>query len=186
MMKHDKVLQLENTVLVVVDIQEAFRNVVKDFEKIAIRTALAVEGFQILDVPILITEQYPKGLGHTANEILEKLTDKGQIVEKSTFSSFAEPNFVSKLKETEAKQVVVCGLETHICVNQTVHDLLANGFQVQLLTDCISSRFDSDRKIGLRKMTANGAINSSLEMALFELLVDSKHPKFKGIQNLIK
>lgn len=185
-MKHDKVLQLENTVLVVVDIQEAFRNVIKNFEKIAKRTALAVEGFQSLNVPILITEQYPKGLGHTAKEILEKLSEDFQAIEKSTFSSFDEPNFVDKLNETKAKQVVVCGLETHICVNQTVHDLLANGFQVQLLTDCISSRFDSDKKIGLKKMSASGAVNSSLEMALFELLVDSKHPKFKEIQNLIK
>jgi nicotinamidase-related amidase len=185
-MKHDKILQLENTVLVVIDIQEAFRNVVQDFEKIAQRTALAIEGFQLLNVPILITEQYPKGLGHTAKEILEKLPNDFQVIEKSTFSSFDEPNFVKELEKTKAKQVVVCGLETHVCVNQTVHDLLANGFQVQLLTDCISSRFSQDRKIGLKKMTENGAIQSCLEMALFELLVDSKHPKFKEIQNLIK
>jgi nicotinamidase-related amidase len=185
-MKHDKILNNNNNVLVVIDIQEAFRNVIDDFEKIAQRTALAVVGFQALELPILITEQYPKGLGHTAAEILEKLHDNFQIIEKSTFSSFGQPNFVKELEKTKAKQIFVCGLETHICVNQTVLDLLANDFKVHLLTDCIASRSADDKKVGIKKMTTNGAIISSLEMALFELLVDSKHQKFKEIQRLIK
>jgi nicotinamidase-related amidase len=185
-MKHEKTLKTENTVLVVIDIQEAFRSVVEDFTPIASRSALAVKGFQTLNIPILVTEQYPKGLGRTAEEIIAVLPNDFQFIEKTTFSSFGEPNFVSELEKLKAKQVVVCGLETHICVNQTVHDLLANNFQVHLLSDCITSRFAQDKKVGLKKMTANGAVNSCLEMALFELMQDSKHSKFKEIQQLIK
>jgi nicotinamidase-related amidase len=83
-------------------------------------------------------------------------------------------------------QVVVCGLETHICVNQTAHDLLDLGFDVHLLTDCVASRFEHDKLAGLEKMKASGVIMSSIEMALFELLRDSSHDKFKEIQQLIK
>jgi nicotinamidase-related amidase len=176
----------DNCVLVVVDIQEAFRLAIPDFEKIARRTATAVKGFQILNLPIIVTEQYPKGLGHTASEIKTLLPIEFNYIEKTSFSSFGEPKFVEILKQTKTKQVVICGLETHICVNQTVCDLIANGFEVHLLSDCITSRNDIDKRAGISKMTNAGAINSSVEMCLFEIMVTSKHSAFREIQNLIK
>ncbi len=179
-------LESNLTALIVVDIQEAFRNVIKDFEQVATRTALAIKGFQLLNVPILITEQYPKGLGKTAFEITEVLTEHAKFAEKTTFSSYGEPNFIKSLEQTKAKQIIICGLETHICVNQTVHDLLNNNYQVHLLNDCITSRYERDREIGLNKMLASGAINSCVEMAFFELMKDAKHQSFKEIQRLIK
>ena len=176
----------KNCVLIVVDVQEAFRNVIKEFDEIAARIGVAVQGFQILGLPIIITEQYPKGLRETCGEILSVADDTAQIIEKLTFSSYGEPKFVEALEKLNVKQVVVCGLETHICVNQTVHDLIVNKYEVHLLKDCVTSRFHYNKQIGLSKMTASGAINSSVEMALFEIMEDAKHAKFKEIQQLIK
>jgi nicotinamidase-related amidase len=176
----------KNCVLVVVDVQEAFRNVIKEFDEIAARISIAVQGFQALGLPVIITEQYPKGLRETCGEILGVVDGAAQVIEKITFSSYGEPKFVEALEKLNVNQVVVCGLETHICVNQTVHDLLANNYEVHLLKDCVTSRFHYNKQIGLSKMTASGAINSSVEMALFEIMDDAKHTKFKEIQTLIK
>jgi nicotinamidase-related amidase len=173
-------------VLVVIDIQESFRFAIKDFAEIAKNAAVAVKGFQMLNVPVIITEQYPQGLRHTCGEVLMAANGKAEIIEKTTFSSYGEPKFVEALKKLSPKQVVVCGLETHICVSQTVHDLLANNYEVHLLNDCVTSRIEANKQIGIAKMTASGAINTSIEMALFEIMGDAKHERFKEIQQLIK
>ena len=102
-----------------------------------------------------------------------------------SFSSCID-SFLGKLSETGAKQVVLCGLETHICVNQTAHDLLANGFEVHVLTDAVGSRYSQDREAGLSKMLQSGVTPATVEMSLFELMRDARHEKFKEIQNLIK
>jgi nicotinamidase-related amidase len=94
--------------------------------------------------------------------------------------------FLERLQSVGAKQILLCGLETHICVNQTVHDLLNQGFEVHLLTDAVASRFENDKQTGLQKMFANGATPATVEMSLFELLKDSKHEQFKAIQGLVK
>lgn len=181
-----KILDISNSVLVVVDVQEAFRSAIPDFALIVSRIAMAVRGFSILDVPILVTEQYPKGLGHTAEEVSLSFPDGFEVVEKSTFSAYGEPVFIDRLAATNRKQVVLCGMETHICVSHTVQDLVSQAYDVHLLTDCLGSRFEHDRAAGISKMLAAGAVSSSTEMALFELMRDSKHPKFKDIQALVK
>ena len=185
-MRHPKILTKENAALVVIDVQEAFRSPINDFAQIASRISIAVRGFQILDLPIIVTEQYPKGLGRTAEEILFSLPPEFETIEKSAFSSCGANAFMEKLRETGANQIVICGLETHICVNQTAHDLLKEGFEVHLLEDCVSSRFSRDKEIALRKMEKNGVTPSCVEMALFEVMRDSKHEQFKEIQNLVK
>lgn len=185
-MPHPKVLQASRTALVVIDIQEAFRHPVDEFPLVASRASIAVQGFQIMGLPVIITEQYPHGLGRTAEEILYVLPDDFEIVEKSTFSSCGAAPFAERLRAAQATQIVVCGLETHICVSQTAHDLLEQGLEVHILTDCVASRFSQDKEAALRKMQMNGVVPSCVEMALFELLRDSKHEKFKEIQNLIK
>jgi len=170
----------------VVDLQEAFRFPINDFAQIVSRTSILLRGFQILDLPVIITEQYPKGLGRTAEEILLSLPNDFEFIEKNTFSCCGASLFMEKLRETGASQILLCGLETHVCVNQTAHDLLNENYEVHLLTDCVSSRFSHDREAGLCKMRASGVVSSSVEMALFELMRDSKHEQFKEIQNLIK
>ncbi len=183
---HSNILDPEETTLVVVDFQEAFRNVVADSAGLADRVATVVRGFGILGLPIIVTEQYPKGLGRTITEILDVLPESAEIVEKSTFSSCGAADFLVALNKTGARQVVLCGLETHICVNQTAHDLLDSGFQVHLLTDAVGSRFDRDRRVGIDKIIGSGAVPSSVEMVLFELMRDSTHEHFKAIQALVK
>jgi len=185
-MPHPKILDPNKTALVVVDLQEAFRSPINDFVQIATRISIAVRGFQILNLPIIITEQYPKGLGRTAEEILFSLPPEFEFIEKTAFSSCGAAAFMGKLRESGATQIVLCGLETHVCINQTAHDLLSENYEVHLLHDCVSSRFTHDKEIALRKMQASGVIPSSVEMALFELMTDAKHEQFKAIQELVK
>ncbi len=185
-MAHPRILDGSRAALLVIDVQEAFRDVIKDFDKLAERIATVVQGFQILDLPVLVTEQYPKGLGRTAAEIMSVLSPDFDFIEKTTFSSCGAAQLEASFRGSGADQVVVCGLETHVCVNQTVHDLIERGFQVHLLSDCVASRKKRNRRVGLAKMFASGAVESSVEMALFELMRDSKHEKFKEVQRLVK
>jgi nicotinamidase-related amidase len=185
-MLHPKILDKDKTALVIIDFQEAFRSPINDFAQIASRISIAVRGFQILNLPVIITEQYPKGLGRTAEEILFLMPPEFEFIEKSAFSSCGARAFMEKLRLTGANQILLCGLEAHVCVNQTAHDLLNEDFAVHLLTDCVSSRFSQDKQAGLKKMQISGVVPSSVEMALFELMRDSKHEQFKEIQNLIK
>jgi nicotinamidase-related amidase len=185
-MSHPNILDRSKTVLVIVDLQEAFRHPINDFALVASRVSTVVRGFQILDLPIIITEQYPKGLGRTAEEVLFSLPPEFEFIEKTAFSSCGADSFMEKLRACGASQVLLGGLETHICVNQTAHDLLSENFQVHLLTDCIASRFVQDKETALRKMESSGAILSNVEMALFELMRDARHEQFKEIQTLIK
>lgn len=185
-MSHPNLLDSTRAALVVVDVQEGFRNAMPEFEKIAKRIAIAVEGCQILNVPVLVTEQYPRGLGKTVDEVTSIFRGDFQAIEKTAFSSCGGEGFVERLNERGVEQVLLCGLETHVCVNQTAHDLLDRGYQVHLLMDCVCSRFKRHKKAGLAKMKLAGVIPSSVEMALFEMMRDAKHEQFKQIQALIK
>lgn len=185
-MPHPKILTPDKTALVIVDFQEAFRSPINDFAQIAARISIAVRGFQILDLPIIIAEQYPKGLGRTAEEILFSLPPDFEFIEKTAFSSCGATVFMEKLRASGATQIVLCGLETHVCINQTAHDLLNENYEVHLLFDCVSSRFTTDKEIALSKMQQSGVVPSSVEMTLFELMKNAKHEQFKAIQELIK
>lgn len=177
-----KKLDIDDCIFVIVDVQEAFRSAIPDFALIASRIALAGRAFSVLDVPISVTEQYPKGLGRTAEEIVLSLPDGTEYIEKSTFSALGSEVFAEKLKS----QVILCGVETHVCVMQTALDLIEQGIDVHLLTDCVASRFEHDKQAGLARMASARVVSSSIEMALFEMMKDSKHEKFKEIQSLIK
>src|SRR5687768_10460141 len=121
-MSHAKLLDISKAGLLVVDVQEAFRGVIADLERIAERISVATRGFQLLGRPIFVTEQYPKGLGHTVVEITDVLPADVIIVEKTAFSSCGADGFAERLRSAGVSQVAVCGIEAHICVNQTVHD----------------------------------------------------------------
>lgn len=184
--RHKNILDPARTALLVIDVQEAFRDVIPEAEDLAHRIARLVRGMQILGVPVLVTEQYPKGLGVTVREIAEVLGPDTFKAEKTAFSSCGAASFTEELDRLGRDQIVVCGIEAHICVNQTTHDLLETGRQVHLAVDCIDSRFPWNRKVAVRKMLSSGALMTTTEMALFELMRDAKNENFKAIQALIK
>jgi nicotinamidase-related amidase len=168
-------------VLVVVDVQEGFRGAVPEFERVADATATLIEGAEAIGVPIVITEQYPKGLGETAREVAEHLPAGTEPLEKVCFSAAQADGFDLGGR----RQALLCGIETHVCVNQTALDLLGSGTSVHIAEDAVGSRTDQNRRIGLRKMERAGAVLTSVETALFELLGRAGTDEFKRVQRLI-
>ena len=170
-------LARDRAALVVVDMQEAFR-AYSSFDAVAGSCAKLLAGARILGLPTVVTEQYPKGLGHTAPEI--GLEDERPI-EKTVFSAARAEGFDLAGRE----QAIVCGIETHVCVSQTVHDLLGSGVEVHVPADAVGSRHELDYERGLERLERAGAVVSTVEAALFELLERAGTPEFKAVQKLI-
>src|SRR5271154_2623860 len=133
-MLHPGILENEQAALLIVDVQESFRKVLSDLANLTRNISILVEAAKILKLPVFVTEQYPQGLGKTVAEIKACLGDH-QCFEKSAFSCLGAEGFLNALKESGRKQIIVCGIEAHVCVNQTVHDLLKEGFTVHLVVD---------------------------------------------------
>jgi nicotinamidase-related amidase len=165
------------TALVVVDVQEGFRSYAS-FAGVADACRKLVQGARILGVPAVVSEQYPRGLGHTAPEV--GLEDE-QPIEKTVFSAARADGFDLGGRT----QAVVCGIETHVCVSQTVHDLLGQGVEVHVPADAVGSRHEIDYERGLERLERAGAVVSTVEAALFELLERAGTPEFKAVQKLI-
>jgi nicotinamidase-related amidase len=165
------------TALVVVDVQEGFRSYAS-FAGVAEASGKLARAARILDVPALVSEQYPKGLGHTAPEV--GLDDERRI-EKTVFSAARAEGFDLGGRT----QAIVCGIETHVCVSQTVHDLLGRGVEVHVPADAVGSRHEIDYARGLERLERAGAVVTTVEAALFELLERAGTPEFKSVQALI-
>lgn len=185
-MGHPRILDRDKAALLIIDFQEAFRKAIPDFGTVAARIATIARGFSILGRPVFLTEQYPKGLGHTVEEILLSVPEDVRVFQKSRFGAGLDSALLEAFSEQGISQIAVCGIEAHICVNQSVHDFLDAGYTVHLLRDCVSSRFESDRFSAIEKMLASGAVSATVESALFEMLEDSQAPEFRQIQELIK
>jgi nicotinamidase-related amidase len=176
-----RLLERERVALVVVDVQESFRPVVVDFERVAANVAVLVQGARILGLPVVATEQYPKGLGRTVPEVAEQL-DGIDPLEKVCFSAADADGFHLEGRD----QALVCGIESHVCVSQTAHGLLDRGLEVHVARDAVSSRTEENRELGLHKMESAGAVVTSVETALFELLGAAGSEEFKRVQALVK
>jgi nicotinamidase-related amidase len=176
-----RLLDRDRTAVVVVDVQEAFRPVVGEFEAVAANVARLVQGARILGLPLVVSEQYPRGLGETVPEVAQHL-DGVRRLEKVEFDASCVEGFDLGGRE----QALLCGIEAHVCVAQTAAGLLDRGVDVQIAADAVSSRTAANRRAGLAKMEASGALLTSTEMALFELLGRSGTPEFKEIQALVK
>ena len=174
-------LERERTALVVVDFQEAFRPAVGEFEAVARNAGVLVQGARELGLPVVVTEQYPRGLGHTVSEVADHLDDIPRL-EKLVFSACRAEGFDLDGRD----QALVCGIETHVCVSQTVHDLLERGIEVHVARDAVTSRSEENREVGLRKMERAGAVITSVETALFEMLGAAGSDEFKAVQRLVK
>jgi nicotinamidase-related amidase len=174
-------LDPERAALVVIDVQEGFRRAVGDFDRIAGATATMIRGAQEMGIPIVVTEQYPKGLGATVPEVAKHLPAGIEPIEKTAFSAVEAEGFDLGGRD----QAIVCGIESHVCVNQTVLDLLDEGVEVHVVSDAVGSRSASNRALGLEKAERAGAWRTSVETALFELLGRAGSDRFKAVQKLV-
>jgi nicotinamidase-related amidase len=185
-MSHSRALDRAHSALVMIDVQEAYRGVPVGYDGVVRALGRLLQVAVALRVPLLVTEQYPKGLGHTLPELAELFPPQQEVVAKLSLSCCGEPHFAAALDRLRRRQIVVCGLEAHACVNQTVHDLLDQGYQVHLPHDAISSRFESDYRVAWEKMIGSGAIPSSVEMIGLEWVRTAAAPEFKAVQKIIK
>jgi hypothetical protein len=178
-------LRRDDTVLALLDVQGRLATLMHDREALYRSLVTLVQGVQALGLPILWMEQYPKGLGPTIPELIPLLTGQ-QPLAKTCFSACGLPEFVAQLRATGRRQVLLAGIETHICVYQTGRDLLSLGYHVEVVTDGVSSRTATNRQLALERLHAAGAALTSVEMCLFELLREAGSPAFRQISQLVR
>lgn len=178
-------IKRDQTAAVVIDVQEKLFPLIHEHDQIAKNMAILIKGLKLLEVPILVTQQYTKGLGETVKPIKEAM-DGYEHIEKMAFSCCGDEGFMSQFKLFDRKNVVLMGIESHVCVLQTTLDLLEAGYQPIVIEDCVSSRKLNDKKIAVKRMRTSGAIISTYESILFELTEVSGTELFKGIVKLVK
>ncbi len=178
-------LNLENTALVMIDIQGKLLNVMSEKEALLENAQKLLKGLQLLGVPILVTEQNPKGLGPTQPELAQLMPNISPLP-KYCFSCSQDNGFGQALSKLNRKQLLLCGIESHICVYQTALELLNQGYEVQIVTDVVSSRSVKNKEIALSRLQSEGAKLTSVEMVLFELLKTAENSMFKEISRIIK
>ncbi|HKI77710.1 MAG TPA: hydrolase [Ignavibacteriaceae bacterium] len=183
--KNKKILDRVKTALLIIDIQERILSVMQNPDRVVSNTIKLIKGFKVLNSPIYYTEQYPKGLGSTFSEIKTEL-DNLSAIQKMSFSCFGAENLFMEFKSKNIGQLVIAGIEGHVCVQQTVLDLLANNFQVNLAADAVSSRNQFDYEIAINRMESHGAEITTTEAILFEMLNYSGTDEFKLISKIIK
>lgn len=184
-MKHPHLLSQSNTALLIIDMQEKFKEAIPTFDALVENIARCVLTFQMFDMPVLVTEQYPAGLGSTVDPI-RKLFSFLEVTEKTELSVADNPHFWAQVNPLNVKTFVVCGIETHVCVNQTVLSLIQRGMQVHVIADAVYSRHAFDHNIALRKMELAGARITTTEMCLFELAEKAGTQSFKNIQRMVR
>ncbi|HWQ79174.1 MAG TPA: hydrolase [Anaerovoracaceae bacterium] len=188
-------LKKEDAVLVGIDFQERLMPAMKGGEDLEAASVKLFKGCRVLGVPVIVTQQYTKGLGPTVAAITEAMTEpigeevgaeEFRHIEKASFSAMGEPAFVEELEKLGRKTVIIAGIEAHVCVQQTVIDLLEKGYTVFVANDCISSRSNTDKKYSQHRMGGAGAVGTTCESILFELLRGAKEPGFKQISAIVK
>lgn len=175
----------EETIGLVIDIQERLLPHIAANSELIKNTEILIRGLKVLELPLLVTEQYRRGLGPTLPEI-QQVIDNFLPMEKSSFSCCGDAGFMAELNKSGKKNVVICGIEAHVCVLQTVLDLIESGFQPVVIENCVSSRSALDKKIAIKRMRNEGAIISTYESILFELTRLSGTDTFKAISKLVK
>jgi nicotinamidase-related amidase len=183
--RFSKLLKREKTALLIIDIQERILPVILNHQQVLNNTIKLVKGFRVLDIPVFFTEQYPKGLGPTSSVLKEELNE-ANAYQKMSFSCSGAEDLFEAFREKSIEQIVVTGIESHVCVQQTVLDLLENKFQVNLCADAVSSRKEIDYKTALDRMRQHGAEITTAESVLFELLSICGTDEFKQVSKIVK
>ena len=178
-------LDIHNCCLVVIDVQGKLAQLMYNKESLFKNIQILIQAAKILNIPILWCQQCPQSLGPTVPQIAQLLADI-EPINKASFSCCGSDQFNAKLTELVRKQILLCGIEAHVCIYQTAADLLRKGFSVEIIDDAVSSRTLENKQVALQRMAAEGANISSTEMALFELLKTADHSHFREIAKLIK
>ena len=178
-------LRKENAVLIVIDVQGKLATLMHEKENLFANVIRMIRGAKVLDLPVVWTEQLPDKLGDTSPEIKQELEGLKPLVKK-TFSCCGDSAFLQELKRLGRKQVLLTGIETHVCVYQTAMDLLKSGYEVYLVRDAVSSRIEYNYHLGVERIKDAGAALTSVEMSLFELLRVAEGEQFKKIINIVK
>jgi nicotinamidase-related amidase len=178
-------LTSDKAVLVIVDVQGKLAALMKDKEILFENLVRMAQGAKVLGIPIIWNEQVPEKLGETIAPLKEVLTDNAPLA-KVSFSCCGNPAFMEKLRAFGRKQVILVGIETHICVYQTALDLIKNDYEIHLVVDAVSSRHESNRRVGIERMKEAGAILTTVEMSLFEMLGRAEGEKFRQIAKIVK
>lgn len=178
----------DEAILLVIDMQRKLLPHIHERESVEQNAVRLIHGTYTLGIPALVTEQYPQGIGHTAEGVLEALdqTHGAEAIQKMTFSSCGSDQFLENIELAQRRQVILSGVETHVCVYQTALDLLDREYQVWVVADAVSSRTERNRQIALDRMVAEGARLTSTEMILFELTVACGTDEFRAISKLVK
>ncbi|MEN6390660.1 MAG: hydrolase [Syntrophomonas sp.] len=178
-------LEKEDTVLMIIDLQEKLMAAMSEKAKIYKNNGILIDAARMFDIPVILTEQYPRGLGSTVDEIKSKLPADCHRLEKTRFSALT-PEVADLLKKIGRKTVLITGSETHVCVFQTTRDLAEQGYNVHVVMDAVCSRFKENFQNGLSLMQEAGAVVTNTETVLFDLLIDASSPEFRGISALVK
>ena len=178
-------LTTDNTALIIIDVQEKLFRVMLHKEALAENLQKIIKGAQVLEIPLLVTEQNPAALGPSIPEFTNILPNI-QPISKLSFSCCGEQKFLNKLSALNCKQLLLAGIEAHICIYQTALELLEKSYEVQVLADCVSSRTEENKKLGLEKIKEAGGSVTSVEIALFELMRVAEGGTFKEISKIVK
>lgn len=178
-------LSANETLLLVIDIQDRLLPAMQEGERVVRNTGILLQAAGALHIPALITEQYPKGLGATVSAVKTAAGDSA-VLEKMHFSAWGEPTIRDRIRSTDRPQIVIAGIEAHVCVLQTALELVKTGRKVSVVTDAISSRHHDSVNVARERMTASGVSLVTTEMCLFEWMGSASHPEFKNLSRLIK
>ncbi|HHA19232.1 MAG TPA: hydrolase [Methylophaga sp.] len=181
------ILNAQDSLLVIVDVQQRLTAAMPTGvrERVIKQVKVLLTAAKVLAVPVVVTEQYPKGLGPTEPELMSMLEESSTIIEKTSFSCMKIAEFCTKLDKSACKQVILTGMESHICILQTALDLQAQGYQVYVVEDAVSSRSKANQYNSLQRLRHAGVIITNVESVIFEWLGDAQHPEFKTLAKLL-
>jgi nicotinamidase-related amidase len=184
--RHPQLLNAADTLLMVIDLQEALMRVIWDRDRVVTNVCILMEGAAAIDAPLLVTTQNKEKLGEPIPEVLKRLPPGGAIYDKMTFSCLGSDSICKEVARAGKKQVLLCGVETHVCVHQTAHDLLAAGYQVHVAADAVSSRRQANWLTAVSRMETSGIVVTTTEMGLYEMLYRAGTPEFRRVLPLVR
>jgi nicotinamidase-related amidase len=179
-------LSPENSLLVIVDVQERLLPAVQNPPRVVFNTRRLLEGARLLSVPVIVSEQYPQGLGNTVKELVPYIPEGTAVLPKKSFSVYDDEHLRTAIDTHQRSQIILCGVETHVCVLQSAFDLQRAGKEVCVVTDAVASRFTDDMQMALRRFESSGIVLTTTESLLFEWCRTAEHPQFKEFSRLAK